>query len=181
MTIDKRDIRHPLHSFRYCPRCGAASFAVKNEKAKQCDACGFVYYFNSSAAVVALIENEKGEILVARRAHEPAKGTYDLPGGFIDMYETAEEAVYREVLEETGLTVTSTGYLFSIPNIYLYSGFEVHTVDLFFRCKVNNISTLCAHDDVEELLFLPPGAIDPAAFGLTSIRKGIEKILQIVI
>ena len=181
MTIDKRDIGHPLHSFRYCPRCGAASFAVKNEKAKQCDACGFVYYFNSSAAVVALIENEKGEILVARRAHEPAKGTFDLPGGFIDMYETAEEAVCREVLEETGLTVTSTGYLFSLPNIYLYSGFEVHTVDLFFRCKVNDISALGAHDDVEELLFLPPGEIDPADFGLTSIRKGIEKILQIVI
>ena len=181
MNIDNQDIRHPLHSFRYCPRCGTASFAVKNEKAKQCEACGFVYYFNSSAAVVALIENEKGELLVARRAHEPAKGTLDLPGGFIDMHETAEEAVCREVLEETGLTVTSTGYLFSIPNIYLYSDFEVHTVDLFFRCKVNDISTIGAHDDVEELLFLAPGEINPAAFGLTSIRKGIEKILQIVI
>ena len=69
---------------------------------------------------------------------------------------------------------------FLLPNIY-YFGFEVHTVDLFFRCKVNDISTIGAHDDVEELLFLAPGEINPAAFGLASIRKGIEKIIQIVI
>ena len=57
----------------------------------------------------------------------------------------------------------------------------MQTVGLFFRCKVYDISDLGAHDDVEESLFLPPGEINPAAFGLTSIRKGIEKILQIVI
>ena len=178
MNIDNQDIRHPLHSFRYCPRCGTASFAVKNEKAKQCSACGFVYYFNSSAAVVALIENEKGELLVARRAHEPAKGTLDLPGGFIDMHETAEEAVCREVLEETGLTVTSTGYLFSIPNIYVYSGFEVHTVDLFFTCNVDDFSNLKAQDDVSDLKFIALDKLNPDDFGLLSIRKGVELLIQ---
>jgi len=119
--------------------------------------------------------------LVARRGKEPAKGSYDLPGGFIDLFETAEEAVCREVLEETSLIATNPLYLFSIPNIYLYSGFEVHTVDLFFKCKVNDFSGLRADDDVAELLLLAPGMINPADFGLTSIRKGIEKILQIVI
>lgn len=174
-------MRHPLHLFHYCPRCGADCFTEHNEKAKKCNNCGFVYYFNSSAAVVAVIENNRGEILVARRAKDPAKGSFDLPGGFTDMHETAEEAACREVREETGLSVVSLQYLFSIPNIYLYSGFEVHTVDLFFRCKVNNFKGLRAEDDVSELLFLPPGKINPADFGLTSIRKGIEKILQIVI
>lgn len=120
-------------------------------------------------------------MLVARRAKEPAKGSLDLPGGFIDLHETAEEAVIREVSEESGLTVVEPIYLFSIPNIYLYSGFEVHTVDLFYRCKVNDFSMLRADDDVEELLFIALSRINPADFGLTSIRKGIEKILQIVI
>ena len=174
-------MNHPLHHFQYCPRCGSADFSEHNEKSKKCADCGFVYYFNSSAAVVAVIENDMGEILVARRAKEPAKGSLDLPGGFIDMHETAEEAVIREIREESGLTVVEPRYLFSIPNIYLYSGFEVHTVDLFFRCKVNDFSGLQADDDVEELHFIPSGNINPADFGLTSIRKGIEKILQIVI
>ena len=45
------------------------------------------------AATVALILNGRNELLVCRRAKEPAKGTLDLPGGFIDMTETGEEAL----------------------------------------------------------------------------------------
>ena len=51
------------------------------------------------------------------RAKEPAKDTLDLPGGFIDMNETGEEGVAREVEEETGLKVKKATYLFSLPNI----------------------------------------------------------------
>ena len=80
---------------------------MNNEKSKKCTDCGFVYYFNPSSATVALILNEKKELLVCRRAKEPAKGTLDLPGGFIDMNETGEEGVGREVWEETGLKVES--------------------------------------------------------------------------
>ena len=91
---------HPLELFKYCPKCGSPHFEVNNEKSKRCADCGFVYYFNSSAATVAFILNDKNELLVCRRGKEPAKGTLDLSGGFIDMYETGEEGVAREVLEE---------------------------------------------------------------------------------
>lgn len=96
-------MEHPLSQFKYCPKCGSAHFEVHNEKSKQCADCGFVYYFNPSSATVALILNERDELLVCRRAKEPAKGTLDLPGGFIDMTETGEEGVAREVREETGM------------------------------------------------------------------------------
>ena len=79
-------MEHPLAQFLYCPECGSSHFEVNNEKSKKCADCGFVYYFNPSAATVALILNEKNELLVCRRAKEPAKGTLDLPGGFIDMF-----------------------------------------------------------------------------------------------
>ena len=46
----------------------------------------FVYYFNPSSATVALILNERDELLVCRRAKEPAKGTLDLPGGKLRDY-----------------------------------------------------------------------------------------------
>ena len=170
-------MQHPLHQFRYCPKCGSNRFVEHNVKSKKCLDCGFVYYFNPSAAVVAVIENEKGELLVATRAKDPAKGTLDLPGGFVDMYETAEEAVAREVLEETSLKVISTEYLFSIPNLYVYSGFEVQTVDLFFRCKINDFNGLNAMDDVSKLQFVAREKLHPSDFGLMSIRKGIEKLL----
>ena len=70
---------HPLEQFRFCPKCGSAHFVEHNQKSKECRDCGFVYYFNPSAATVAVILNEKGELLVARRAKEPAKGTLDEP------------------------------------------------------------------------------------------------------
>ena len=143
-------MKHPLSQFLYCPECGSSHFEVNNEKSKRCADCGFVYYFNPSAATVALILNEKNELLVCRRAKEPAKGTLDLPGGFIDMNETGEEGVAREVLEETGLKVKKAVYQFTLPNIYIYSGFPVHTLDIFFLCTVEDMSHFSAMDDVAD-------------------------------
>lgn len=168
-------MNHPLHQFVYCPACGAKSFADRNEKARQCAVCGFVYYFNPSAAVACFITNAKGELLLVRRAKEPAKGTLDLPGGFVDMYESAEEAARREVKEETGLEVADCRYLFSIPNIYPYAGFEVHTVDLFFACYVDSFDAACAADDAASLLTLPPQQLQPDDFGLRSIKEAVAR------
>jgi len=165
---------HPLQQFKYCPRCGSAQFVEHNFKSKICNTCGFVYYFNSSASTAAFIFNANSELLAVRRAKEPVKGTLDLPGGFVDMYETAEEAIIREVREETGLIVTKPDFLFTLPNIYIYSGFEVHTVDMFFNCTVVDFSPLHADDDAAEVLFIPANKIQPEDFGLDSIRKAVE-------
>ena len=177
-------MQHPLHLFSYCPKCGSDKFTENDFKSKRCNDCGFIYYFNPLAATVGIITNDKGEVLVARRAKEPAKGTLDLPGGFADSMETAEEAVAREVLEETGLKVSGTKYLFSLPNRYLYSGFEEHTLDLFFLCRTDATETPEANDDVAELSWMPLESIDPELFGLQSIRKGVtllkERINEII-
>lgn len=170
-------MKHPLAQFQYCPECGSSHFEVNNAKSKKCAACGFVYYFNPSSATVALILNDKKELLVCRRAKEPAKGTLDLPGGFIDMDETGEEGVTREVLEETGLKVEKAIYQFSLPNIYVYSGFPVHTLDMFFLCTVEDMSRFLAMDDVAESFFLPLSEIRPEDFGLDSIRRGLIRLL----
>lgn len=165
---------HPLHQFRYCPKCGAETFAENDEKSKVCRSCGFVYYFNPSAAVACFIRNAAGEWLVVRRGKEPARGTLDLPGGFVDLHETAEEAVAREVREETGLHLESCRYLCSLPNIYRYSGFDVHTLDLFYVGEVADFSGAVAADDAAEILFLRTEDMDPALFGLRSIRSAVE-------
>ena len=171
---------HLLDTFKHCPKCGSDTFAENDFKSKRCGNCGFVYYLNPSAANVAVITDGKGNILVATRSKEPAKGTLDLPGGFCDCHESAEEGVIREVLEETGLKVTATRYLFSIPNIYSYSGMEIHTMDLFFECRTADKATLRAADDVQELQWMAIETLDSSLFGLRSIREGVERLKSIL-
>jgi ADP-ribose pyrophosphatase YjhB (NUDIX family) len=98
-----------------------------------------------------------------------------LPGGFIDMHETAEEGVTREVLEETNLKVDKATYLFTLPNIYIYSGFPVHTLDMFFLCEVKDSSSFDAKDDVADSFFLPLDEINSDEFGLDSVREGFVR------
>jgi len=167
---------HPLHQFKFCPKCGSSHFVENNFKSKRCEACGFVYYFNPSSSTIAIIINSNDELLVATRAHDPAKGTFDLPGGFVDMNETGEEAVIREVKEETGLHVSQAKYMFSIPNTYIYSGFEVHTLDLVYLCKVDDMQNIKAEDDVASLQFIKISELNPDLFGLRSVKEVIQEI-----
>lgn len=168
---------HVLDKFRCCPKCGSSHFTVSSEKSKKCENCGFEYFLNPSAAVAAFILNSKGELLVERRKREPAKGMYDLPGGFADVGETAEEGVRREVEEETSLKVSEAKYLFSLPNVYRYSEFDVHTLDMFFLCKVSDETELQAADDAAECLWMAPADIHTELFGLRSVRQALHLFL----
>ena len=120
---------------------------------------------------------EEDELLVARRANEPARGTLDLPGGFVDMDETAEEGLCREIQEETGLCVERPEYLFSIPNLYMYSGMVIHTLDMFYRVRVAPDVRPVADDDAEALRWIPLSEVRPELFGLHSIRQAVERFL----
>lgn len=168
---------HPLELFRYCPKCGSEYFEINSFKSKHCSSCGFTYYQNPSSSTAAFIRNAKGELLVVRRAKEPAKDTLDLPGGFVDNGETAEEGILREIKEETGLEVQQVEYLFSIPNIYRYSGMDIHTLDMFYLCHVEEDEVRPA-DDVAECMWIPLGKVYVERFGLRSIRQAVHTFLQ---
>ena len=183
---------HYLEQWNYCPKCGSKQFVVHDFKSKHCEACGFTYYFNAAAAVIAIIENEKGEMLVARRGEEPAKGTLDFIGGFVDPGEGFEEAVVREIEEETGwksksLTPrdgdTNDGsylkVLFSLPNTYLYSGLTIHSCDCFFHVLIPSDAKLKANDDVAACWWEKPENIQVEDFGLHSARIGLQRFLEL--
>ena len=169
---------HVLEKFRYCPVCGSSSFEEQDDKSKRCKRCSFEYYLNPSAAVAAFVLNSKGQLLTLRRRKAPARGTLDLPRGFADIGETIDEALLREVREETGLTVTEFEFFTTLPNRYEYSGFVVPTLDSFFICKVSNETELQANDDAEEALWLDLEEVHTEEFGLRSIRHALSTFLQ---
>ena len=169
---------HPLEKFEYCPKCGSHHFVANGATSKKCENCGFEYFMNPSASNVAIIKNAKGEILVERRKQEPAKGTLDLPGGCTQIGEKSEEGLAREVMEETGLKVTDAKYLFSLPNIYRYSGIDIHTLDMFYLCEVEDDSVVAAGDDAADCMWLNPDDIHTEQFGLRSVRWGLIKFLE---
>ena len=175
-------MEHWLEKYRYCPACGSDRFVESSVKSKRCEVCGLEVFMNASASNVAVITRDgddgRKNLLVVRRAKEPARGTLDLPGGFADADETAEEGVCREVKEETGLTVVRATYLFSEVNRYSYGGLTIPTQDLFFHCEVADFTDLKAMDDAADYQWIALDELHPDQFGLASVRRGVVKILK---
>lgn len=166
----------PGRVLRYCLKCGAASFRMIGPKQLYCDSCGFEFYLNPAAAVAAVIRDPEGRLLIVERATEPKKGTWDLPGGFADPGESAEEAVRREVREELGLEITHSRYLCSFPNRYEYMGVRYATMDLGFVCDVEDATAAgAAEAEVAEVLFLRLAEIDLSRFGFPSVARIVER------
>lgn len=169
-------MKHPLERFEYCPQCGSHNFAINGVRSRHCSKCGLTYYANASASTAAIITNSKGEILLTTRAFEPAKDKLDLPGGFVDMNETAEEALIRELKEELNIEVTNPIYLFSLPNEYTFSDITIHTLDMFFKVEVDDDAKFTADDDVASAQFYDLKDVNIEDIGLNSIKKAIQKI-----
>ncbi len=168
-----------IPAFCFCPKCGSSSFFSRNRgRSYNCQGCDFQYYINNSAAVACLIFNSRGELLLTRRAFDPNKGMLDLPGGFVDPMETAEEAVIREIREELNLLVTSMEYLISFPNLYPFSNMVIPTVDLAFVCTIDHFNEMRSGDDVASIEFIRPEMIDLQEVSFKSIQQIIQFYLQ---
>jgi ADP-ribose pyrophosphatase len=139
---------HPIEScFQFCPSCGTESSDVGNVPFR-CSKCEYANFFGPVAAVGGLIVSE-GQLLLVRRARDPGRGKWGLPGGFVDRNETIEEALAREVMEEIGMKLTESDYLVSYPNQYDYRGMVAPVIDLFYICKIDTSEKIVL--DQEEL------------------------------
>lgn len=90
----------------HCLKCGMKmeSKMLDGRLREQCPQCGWIYYLQRKLSAAALIEQE-GKLLLLQRAHPPWQGYWNLPAGYLEVDETPEQAVIREVLEETGLEI----------------------------------------------------------------------------
>jgi len=166
--------------WQFCPYCGEKSFHAGKEYYMECGICRKRFYINASGAVACIIENPQGEILMTRRAFEPAKGMLDLPGGFVNPDETAEDAVKREIKEELNLETVSMQYIGSSNNHYLYGEMMYFTLDLGFKCLVTDFAKMRVADDVDGYLFLPHNRINLQEISFPSIRKILQLYLNAV-
>lgn len=99
----------------YCPACGAflARAEVEGRDRARCASCAFVHYENPSPVAGGIVLDERGSVLLVRRAIEPFRGSWALPAGFQEHDETPQQAAAREVREESGLEV-EVGELFDL-------------------------------------------------------------------
>ena len=170
------EAKHPNQRYKYCPGCGSAQFQQSGERSKKCSDCGFHMFFNTSSAVAAIIFDEAGRMMFTRRAIQPHKGMLDLPGGFVDPMETAEESLARELQEELGAKINKMEYYCSFPNIYPFSGLEVFTLDLAFIVELETVQNLKPMDDIYAIEFYHPAEVDLEELPALSMKNIIKKL-----
>jgi NAD+ diphosphatase len=102
---------HTRHGF--CANCGSATAPFRAGWARRCDACSAEHFPRTDPVVIMLAEHE-GRVLVGRQPGFPA-GRYSALAGFVEVGESIEEAVARELKEEAGVRATSVRYIASQP------------------------------------------------------------------
>ena len=142
-----------LEGWKFCPRCGEEM--RRGQGRLDCPACGRVVYASSAPTACALCVNEAGRVLLARRAHEPDQGLWDVPGGFLEEGEHPLEALRRELLEETGLEVEPLEFLGVWMDRYGDGEEAQSTLNMYWAARLIGGEPRAA-DDVSELRWFAP-------------------------
>jgi ADP-ribose pyrophosphatase YjhB (NUDIX family) len=105
-----------VEKYLYCPHCGAPlAEGIKFGRPRSfCRYCGFIHFHDPKVGVAALVTCGE-RVLLVRRGVIPGLGRWALPAGYMDADESPEEAVIREVAEETGITVRLLGLAGVMP------------------------------------------------------------------
>lgn len=157
----------------YCRKCGAA-LSTEDGQIFSCEN-NHTIYLNANPAAGIWIVNDKREVLVAVRAHEPGVGKLDTPGGFNDSAETYEDSVVRELKEELDLQptdYTKPAYLLSGIDTYPFGGETFKVLTAVYWAKIIGNPTIRAQDDVAEAKFLPIDDINPDDIYFDAPRAG---------
>lgn len=98
---------------RFCGRCGEEMVPAAQERARRCPSCNFIAYPRISPAVIVLVRRGR-EALLARSGRFP-RSFYSTLAGFVEVGESLEETVEREIREEVGISVKNLRYFGSQP------------------------------------------------------------------
>ncbi len=165
-------------TFLFCPSCGTPARSPGSNPF-ECGKCEYRFYFSPATAVGGIVTNPHGELLFVIRGREPGKGKYGLPGGFVDAGEILEDALVREVMEETSLTVTNVDYLCSFPNSYTYREVTVSVLDAFYICEVETFDGMKPQEgEIEGFRIVQPTIEVLENIAFKSNRQAVELFLD---
>jgi ADP-ribose pyrophosphatase YjhB (NUDIX family) len=148
-----------LAAWRYCPRC--RSELTGDEARRECPGCGFVAYAGSKPTASAVLVDDGGRVLLARRRYEPFADQWDLPGGFLEEGEHPVDGLQRELREEAGVDIEPTGFLGIWIDRYGDGEEAPATINLYWTARIT-AGEPQPDDDVTELRWFPPDALPPA-------------------
>jgi NAD+ diphosphatase len=97
-----------------CSRCGTRTEVVRGGAVRRCPADGSEHFPRTDPAMIVLVHDGGDRCVLGRQPVWPA-GRFSTLAGFVEPGESAEQAVVREVAEETGLLVSDVGYVGSQP------------------------------------------------------------------
>jgi len=127
-------------------------------------------------AVVFRQFDSKVEVLLIQRKHDPFAGMWALPGGFVDMEETVEQAVVRELEEETGLKVENLKQLFTFSEIGRDPRGRSVSVTFFGLAEKDN-SSVKGGDDASDAQWFQIDQLPELAFDhIKAVNMAISKI-----
>lgn len=133
----------------------------------------------ADAVVFNLKEEEKLRILLIQRKNDPFKGLWALPGGFLDMNETLEECVARELEEETGLKGVKLYQLCAFSQPDRDPRHRTVTVAFWGFCKKN--PKLIAQSDAQNVGWFDLNQLPSLAFDHDKIiKKALKRALEIM-
>lgn len=148
--------------FRYCPECAGdlVREVIGGHRRLRCRKCGEIHYENPLPATAIVARNEKGELLLVRRGEPPNLGEWCLPGGFVEIGETAHQGALREFKEETGLDGEIVRVIDVASRIDGYWG---DVILIGFEVKITG-GDLSPSDDASEARFFPLDDLPEIAF-----------------
>ncbi len=167
---------------KYCHLCGA-KYVEGSQQPWVCSSCGNQKYLNASPTADILLFDSQGRALISERGIEPAKGKYDLPGGFVELEETILEGMYREAEEELGLKAedfTEPVFVYSHNTQYEFSKEVNRVVGCTFAARLLTDKEISPHDDVASVKFVTMDELDSVDFSLSAypeIIRGAHKKL----
>lgn len=168
-----------LDHFKYCPKCGSQNLSRPKEIVVVCGDCDFTLYFNPTSSAATFIEDDAGKLLVIKRAREPSKGKFGLPGGFIDPGETAEQCAIREAKEEVNLDLQKIEYLGSWPNEYVHKSVMYPVLDTYFVGHVDSFEEMNGDpSEVTTIEYVDPGTVPAEQWAFPSLKKAVRKYLE---
>lgn len=134
--------------YTFCSSCGnTLESSTDKEWDFECSRCNQKYYNNPTPVVAALVFLDDKLVIVSSKN----KDLWGLPGGYVSTGESLEEAIIREVMEETNLQIRITSFLISYPMMKS----ERNIVFIVFVAEVHDGDPK-AGDDVDDLLVLAP-------------------------